>query len=207
MVIFRYYSFDTLTKVSSSSSSSAKRKLVIMPPMLTVPWWSSSASVIILSRKTLKRVGESIHPCLTPTVVLNQSPTYATIKTDCTSGLVVEFFNDLDQVGINVIKPNSRPKGLMPYSVKRLFKINKDAIKVFLMLEVPVTQYSKIEDLFCSTSTWSETCLFSCDDWFCLRLQPILTAPSAGLYLGGIFGWSCSGSCTVEGCLSWKGWW
>ena len=86
-------------------------------------------------------------------MVLNQSPTYATIKIDCTRGHVVEVFNDLDQVGINVIKPNSRPKGLMPYSVKCLFKINKDAIKVFLMLEVPVTQYPKIEDLFCGTST------------------------------------------------------
>ena len=57
------------------SMSSAKRKLVIvLPPMLTVPWWSSSASVTILSRKILKGVGESRHPYLTPTVVLNQSP-------------------------------------------------------------------------------------------------------------------------------------
>ena len=50
---------------------------------------------------------------------------YVTIKVDCTSGLVVEVFNDLDQV-VNVIKPHCRPKGFMPYSVKRLFKINKD---------------------------------------------------------------------------------
>ena len=70
------------TKSASSSSlparpsmSSAKRKFVIfLPPMLTVPSWSSSASVIILSKKMLKRVGESTQPCLTPTVVLNQSP-------------------------------------------------------------------------------------------------------------------------------------
>ena len=50
---------------------------------------------------------------------------YVTIKVDCTSGLVVEVFNYLDQVGVDVIKPHSRPKGFMPYSVKRLFKINK----------------------------------------------------------------------------------
>ena len=70
------------TREASSSSfparpsmSSAKRKLVtVLPPMLTVPWRSSNASVRILSRKMLKRVGESRHPCLTPTVVLNQSP-------------------------------------------------------------------------------------------------------------------------------------
>ena len=47
-----------------------------------------------------------------------------TIKVDCTSGLVVQVFSDLDQVGVDVIKTHSRPKGFMPYSVKRLFKID-----------------------------------------------------------------------------------
>ena len=41
----------------------------------------------------------------------------------------------------------------MPYSVKRLFKINKDVVEVLLMLEVPLAQYPEIEDLFCRTST------------------------------------------------------
>ena len=68
------------TPASSSSSafttmSSAKGKLVMSrPPMLTLPSWSSKASHMILSRKMLKRVGESRHPCRTPTVVLNHSP-------------------------------------------------------------------------------------------------------------------------------------
>ena len=58
-----------------TTMSSAKRKLVMSrPPMLTQPSWSSKASHMILSRKMLKRVGESIHPCRTPTVVLNHSP-------------------------------------------------------------------------------------------------------------------------------------
>ena len=78
---------------------------------------------------------------------------YTTIKVDCTSGLVLEVFNELDKVGVNVIKPHSRPKGFMPYSVKRLFKINKDVIEVLLMLEVPLAQYPKTEDLFCRTAT------------------------------------------------------
>ena len=70
------------TKSASSSSlparpsmSSAKRKFVIfLPPMLTVPSWSFSASVTILYKKMLNRVEESTQPCLTPTLVLNQSP-------------------------------------------------------------------------------------------------------------------------------------
>ena len=78
---------------------------------------------------------------------------YTTIKVDCTSGLVLEVFNELHKVGVNVIKPHSRPKGFMPYSVKRLFKINKDVIEVLLMLEVPLAQYPKTEDLFCRTAT------------------------------------------------------
>ena len=55
---------------------------------------------------------------------------YVTIKVDCTSGLLVEVFNYLDQVGVDVIKPHSRPKDFMPYSVKRLFKINKDVVEI-----------------------------------------------------------------------------
>ena len=69
------------------------------------------------------------------------------------SSLVVEVFNDLDQVGADVVKPHSRPKGLFPYSVKRLFKIDKDVVEVLLMLEVPLAQYPEIEDLFCRTAT------------------------------------------------------
>ena len=67
------------TSASSSSSafttmSSAKQKLVMShPPMLTLPSWSSNASHMILSRKVLKRVGESNYLCRTPTVVLNHS--------------------------------------------------------------------------------------------------------------------------------------
>ena len=54
--------------------SSAKRKLVISrPPMLTLTSWSTNASHMILSRKMLKRVGESRHPCRTRTTVLNHS--------------------------------------------------------------------------------------------------------------------------------------
>ena len=109
----------------------------------------------------LKRVGESRHPFLTPTVVLNQSPMPSL---NHTSGLVVEVLGDLDQVGINVIKPYSRPKSFIPYSVKRLFKINKDVIEVLLMLEVLLTQYPRIEDMFCRTASRSEACLFFCDD-------------------------------------------
>ena len=78
---------------------------------------------------------------------------YVTIKVDCTIDFVVEVFNDVDQVDIEVVKPHSRPKGFMPYSVKRLFKINKDVVELLLMLEVPLAQYPETEDLFYCTAT------------------------------------------------------
>ena len=63
--------------------------------------------------------------------------------------LLPEAVYDSDQVGVNNIKGNRRPKSFVLYSVKRLFKINKEVIEVLLMLEVPLTQYPKVKDLFC----------------------------------------------------------
>ena len=62
-------------------SSANQRLVIVLPPMLTVPSWSSKVSVVILSRNTLKRMGESRHPCRTPTLVRNQSPMLRTIDT------------------------------------------------------------------------------------------------------------------------------
>ena len=55
-------------------SSAIQRLVTVLPQMLTVPSWSSMASVMILSKNMVKRVGESRHPCQTPTVIWNQSP-------------------------------------------------------------------------------------------------------------------------------------
>ena len=50
------------------------RKPEIVVYSLAVPSGSSKAFVLILSKNMLKRVGESRHPCQTPTVVRNLSP-------------------------------------------------------------------------------------------------------------------------------------
>ena len=59
-----------------------------MPPILS----SSKASVMILSRNMLKRVHESRHPCRTPNCFL-EPISYAAVKQDCASGLVIEVFD------------------------------------------------------------------------------------------------------------------
>ena len=57
------------------SMSSAESKFgIVLSTILTVPSRSSSESAIILSKKMLKRVGESRHPWRTLIVVRNHSP-------------------------------------------------------------------------------------------------------------------------------------
>ena len=53
----------------------------------------------------LKRVGESRHPCQTPSVVRNQSP-YAAVEDDCISGLVIQVFDDSEKVVADVGCPS-----------------------------------------------------------------------------------------------------
>ena len=138
--------------------SSAKRKFVIVLPPVTVPTWSSSASAIILSKKMLKRVGESRHPWRTLVVVRNHSPFFV-VMVDCAGRLVVETFNGSDQVVIDVIQPHVCPQSCMP---KRLLEIYKDMVKALLVLQVFLTEYS--ENLLSCAPSCSEACLFFFDD-------------------------------------------
>ena len=61
----------------------------------------------------------------------------------------------------------------MPYSVKGFFEINEDMVQILLMLEVLLTQDSKVEDLFCGASSGSEPSLFFSNYFFSLGFQPI----------------------------------
>ena len=112
MVVSR---LSTRTPASSFTSafttmSSAKRKLVISrPPMLSLPSWSSNASYIILSRKLLKRVGESRHPCQTPTVVLKHSPVLPLNRTTLWALSYRFSMAHKYDAGVDVVFPHSCP--------------------------------------------------------------------------------------------------
>ena len=58
----------------------------------------------------LERVGESRHPCQTPTVVRNQSPVLLLKRTALASGLVIEVFDVSDKVGADVVLLHGCPK-------------------------------------------------------------------------------------------------
>ena len=89
----------------------------------------------------LKRVGESRHPCQTPTVVRNQSP-YAAVEEYCTSGLVIEVFNDSDKVGVDIVLLCGCPQSCMPNPVEGLLEVYEDMVEVLLVLEIFLTEKS-----------------------------------------------------------------
>ena len=72
----------------------------------------------------LKRVGESRHPCRSPTV-FSEPITYAAVEEDCTSGLVVEVFDDSDKVGADVVLLHGCPQISMPIYVEGLLESMK----------------------------------------------------------------------------------
>ena len=85
----------------------------------------------------LKKVGESRHPCQTPTVVRIVS--YAAVEEDGTSGLVIEVFDDLDKVGADVVLLHGCPQSCMPNPVEGLLEVYEDMIEVLLVLEIFLT--------------------------------------------------------------------
>ena len=96
----------------------------------------------------LKRVGESIHPWQTPTVVWNQSPmlllkrTALIIKLSYSyyySGLIIEFFDDSDKVGADVVLLHGCPQSCMPNPVEGLLEVYEDMVEVLLVLEIFLT--------------------------------------------------------------------
>ena len=87
---------------------------------------------MILSRNMLKRVGESRHPCRTPTVVRNQSPMLLLKRT----ALVMEVFGDSDMVGADVVFLHGCPQSCMPNPIEGLLEVYEDIVEVLLVLEI-----------------------------------------------------------------------
>ena len=59
----------------------------------------------------------------------------------------------------------------MPYSVKGFFEIDEDMVQILLVLEVPFTKDSEVDDLFCGASSGSEPSLFFSNYFFGLGLS------------------------------------
>ena len=172
-MLWRPLQGDLPTCPAKPSMSPAKRKFVIfLPPVLPVSSWSSNLSAIILSKKMLKRVGESRHLWRIPIVVRNHSPMLC-VMVDCSCRLVLETFYGSDHVVIDVVQPHGGPESCIPNSVERLLAVHEDMVKALLMFQVFFTEYSKIENLLSCAPFCSETRLFFFDDLLSLWLQSV----------------------------------
>ena len=69
-------------------------------------------------------------------VVRHQSPMLATVEEDCTSGLVIEVFDDLDKVVADVVLLHGCQQSCMPNPVEGLLEVHEDMVEVLLVLEI-----------------------------------------------------------------------
>ena len=67
---------------------------------------------------------------------------YAAVEEDCTSGLVIEVFDDSDKVGADVVLLHGCPQSCMPNRVEGLLAVYEDMVEVLLMLEIFFTEDS-----------------------------------------------------------------
>ena len=67
---------------------------------------------------------------------------YADVEEDCTSGLVIEVFDDSDKVGADVVLLYGCPHSCMPNPVEALLEVYEDMVEVLLLLKIFLTEDS-----------------------------------------------------------------
>ena len=72
---------------------------------------------------------------------------YAAVEEDCTGGLVIEVFDDLDKVGADVVLLHWCPQSCMPNPVEGLLEVYEDMVEALLVLGIFLTEDSYVEDL------------------------------------------------------------
>ena len=86
---------------------------------------------------------------------------------------VIEFFEDSDKVGADVVLHYGCPQSCMPKPVDGLLEVYEDMVKVLLVLEIFLTEDSWVENLLCGAPSCSEACLFFSDDLLRLWLKSV----------------------------------
>ena len=71
--------------------------------------------------------------------LFSEPVSYAAVEGDGTSGLVIEVFNDLDQVCADVVLLHGCPQSCMPNPVEGLLEVFEDMVDVLLVLEIFLT--------------------------------------------------------------------
>ena len=65
---------------------------------------------------------------------------YTAVEEDGTGGLVIEVFDDLDEVCADVVLLHGCPQSCMPNPVEGLLEVYEDMEEVLLVLEIFLTQ-------------------------------------------------------------------
>ena len=97
-----------------------------------------------------------------------ESVFYAAVEEDCTSGLVIEVFDDSDKVGADDVLLHGCSQSCMPNPVESLLEVYEDMVEALLVLKIFLIEDSWVEDLLCGAPSYSEACLFLSDDLLCL---------------------------------------
>ena len=67
---------------------------------------------------------------------------YAAVEEDGTSGLVIEVFDDSDNVGADVVLLHGRQQNCMPNPVVGFLEVYEDMVEVLQVLEIILTEDS-----------------------------------------------------------------
>ena len=86
----------------------------------------------------LKRVGESRH--LSDSNCCSKPDSYAAVEEDCTSGFLIEVFDDSEKVGADVVLLHGCPQSYIPNPVECLLEVYEDMLEVMLVLKIFLTE-------------------------------------------------------------------
>ena len=64
------------------------------------------------------------------------------VEEDCTSGLVIDVFDDSDKVGAVVALLHGCPQSCMPNPVEGFLEVYEDMVEVLLVLKIFLTEDS-----------------------------------------------------------------
>ena len=69
----------------------------------------------------------------------------------------------MDEIGADVVLLHGCPQSSMPNPVEGLLEVYEDMVEVLPVLEIFLTEDSKVEDLLSGAPSCSAACLFSSD--------------------------------------------
>ena len=61
---------------------------------------------------------------------------YAAVEKDCTGGLIIEVFDDLGEVGADIVPLHGCIKSCMTNPFEGLFEVYEDMVEVLVVLEI-----------------------------------------------------------------------